>query len=199
VPIATYDSMTRLFETPISRRILIKRALAGGASALLLPWWAALPAQAGIPAEEVSGRIAVVNLHTNESLRIRYREKDGRFLPQALARLNHLFRCHYDNKEKPIDPALYVLLDRIHTRLGAGQRPLLLISGYRSPEYNRLLRARSIGVAKQSYHLKGMAADIRIRGIGLHKVREEAVTLAQGGVGAYDRFIHVDLGPVRTW
>jgi uncharacterized protein YcbK (DUF882 family) len=191
--------MKRLFETPISRRLLLKRALAGGASALLLPWWSVLPAQAGIPAEEVSGRISVVNLHTNESLRIRYRNKDGRFIPQALSRLNHLFRCHYNGKEAPIDPALYVLMDRIHTRLGAGQRPLLLISGYRSPEYNRLLCQRSSGVAKKSYHLKGMAADIRIEGLRLDRIREEAVTVSQGGVGAYDQFIHVDIGPVRTW
>lgn len=191
--------MKRLFETPISRRSLLKRALAGGAAALVLPWWAALPARAGIPGEEVSGRIAVVNLHTNESLRIRYREKDGRFIPRALARLDHLFRCHYNGKEMPIDPALYVMIDRIHTRLGAGQRPLLLISGYRSPEYNRLLHARSSGVARKSYHLKGMAADIRIKGIRLDRIRQEALALAQGGVGAYDQFIHVDLGPVRTW
>jgi uncharacterized protein YcbK (DUF882 family) len=197
--IATWNAMNRLLETPVSRRILLKRALAGGAAALMLPWWAALPAQAGVPAEEVSGRLVVVNLHTNESLKVRYRNKDGRFNPQALSRLDHLFRCHYNNKEMPIDPALYVMMDRIHTRLGAGRRPLLLISGYRSPEYNRLLRARSSGVAKKSYHLKGMAADIRIKGIRLDRIREEALVLAQGGVGAYDQFIHVDLGPVRTW
>jgi uncharacterized protein YcbK (DUF882 family) len=99
----------------------------------------------------------------------------------------------------PIDPALYVLMDRIHTRLGAGKRSLQLISGYRSPEYNRFLRARSNGVAKKSYHLKGMAADIAIKGISLQQIRDEAVTLAQGGVGDYDKFIHVDIGPVRTW
>ena len=190
--------MKRLFDTPISRRILLKRALAGGAATLLLPWWA-LPAQAGIPTKEISGCISVVNLHTNESLRIRYRNKDGRFIPQGISRLNHLFRCHYNDEEMPIDPELYVLLDRIHTRLGAGKRPLQLISGYRSPEYNRLLCERSNGVAKKSYHLKGMAADIRIEGLRLDRIREEAVTLSQGGVGAYDQFIHVDIGPVRTW
>jgi uncharacterized protein YcbK (DUF882 family) len=191
--------MKRLLETPISRRILLKRALASGAAALVLPWWAPLPAQAGITAEEISGRIAVINLHTNESLRIRYLEKGNHFSRQALSRLDHLFRCHYNGKQMPIDPALYLLMDRIHTRLGAGKRPLQLISGYRSPEYNRLLCERSSGVAQKSYHLKGMAADIRIEGLGLDRIREEAVTLAQGGVGAYDQFIHVDLGPVRTW
>ena len=191
--------MDHFFETPISRRSLLKRALAGGTAALVLPWWAAIPARASAPAGEVSGRIAVVNLHTNESLRIRYRNKDGSFVPQAISRLNHLFRCHYNNEEMPIDPALYVLMDRIHTRLGAGKRSLQLISGYRSPEYNRFLRARSNGVAKKSYQLKGMAADIAIKGISLQQIRDEAVTLAQGGVGDYDKFIHVDIGPVRTW
>lgn len=189
--------MKRLLETPISRRNLLKSALAGGAAALL-PWWT-LPAQAGIPAKEISGRISIVNLHTNENLQIRYLEKGNRFSRQALSRLDHLFRCHYNGKQMPIDPALYLLMDRIHTRLGAGKRPLQLISGYRSPEYNRLLCERSSGVAQKSYHLKGMAADIRIEGLDLGRIREEAVTLAQGGVGAYDQFIHVDLGPIRTW
>jgi uncharacterized protein YcbK (DUF882 family) len=167
--------------------------------ALVPTWLTAIPADARIPVKEISGQIAVINAHTNESLRIRYLEKNGRFIPKAISRLNHLFRCHYNGDEKPIDPALYLLMDRIHTRLKAGKRPFLLISGYRSPEYNRLLRARSSGVAKQSYHLKGMAADIRIKEIGLDKIREEAISLAQGGVGAYDDFIHVDIGPFRTW
>ena len=191
--------MAHLFKLPLSRRSLLKQALAGGSAALLLPWLAPLSAQARTTGEAVSGRIAVTNAHTNESLRIRYLEKNGSFIPDALAQLNYLFRCHYDGEIKPIDPALFLLMDRIHTALAAGKRPLMLISGYRSPEYNRLLRSRGRGVAEQSYHLDGMAADIQIQGIRLKKIRQVAVELAQGGVGSYSRFIHVDLGPIRTW
>jgi uncharacterized protein YcbK (DUF882 family) len=191
--------MAHLLKAPLSRRSLLKKALAGGSAALLLPWLAPVPAKARTAAEAVTGRISVTNAHTDESLRIRYLEKDGSFIPDALYRLNYLFRCHYDGEIKPIDPTLFVLMDRIHTVLGAGKRPLVLISGYRSQEYNRLLRSRGRGVAQQSYHLEGMAADIQIPGISLKKIRQTAVELAQGGVGSYRLFIHVDLGPVRTW
>ena len=191
--------MKPLFETSLSRRTLLKRALVGGAAALLLPWASAAAALARSGAEDLSGRIAVTNLHTNESLRVRYLDKDGRLVPEALARLDHLFRCHYNGATKPIDPALYLLLDRIHTRLEAGQRPLMLISGYRSPEYNRLLRTRGRGVAQKSYHLRGMAADIRVKGLPLNQLRRTATALAQGGVGLYTQFVHIDVGPVRHW
>ncbi len=166
---------------------------------MLLPWAAAASALARPAAGDLSGRITVTNLHTLETLRIRYLEKDGRFNAQALARLDHLFRCHYSGATKRIDPSLYLLLDRIHTRLEAGKRPLMLISGYRSPQYNRLLRARGKGVAKRSYHLRGMAADIHIKGLHLERIHHTAMALAQGGVGGYPQFVHVDVGPVRHW
>ena len=166
---------------------------------MVLPWAAAASALARSTAEDVSGRITVTNLHTLETLRIRYLEKNGRFNAEALARLDHLFRCHYSGATKRIDPSLYLLLDRIHTRLEVGKRPFMLISGYRSPQYNRLLRARGKGVAKQSYHLRGMAADIHIKGLRLGQIRQTAMALAQGGVGTYNQFVHVDVGPVRHW
>jgi uncharacterized protein YcbK (DUF882 family) len=191
--------MKRISDTSLSRRSLLKHALLGGTAALLVPWMSAAAAQARPSAEDLSGRILITHLHTHETLRIRYLDKNGRFMRDALARLDHLFRCHHNGATRPIDPALYLLLDRLHTRLGAGKRPLMLISGYRSPDYNRLLRARGRGVAKQSYHLQGKAADICIKGIDLDRIRQTATRLAQGGVGAYAQFIHVDLGPVRCW
>ncbi len=191
--------MKRLLETALSRRAFLKRALVGGSAALVLPWFSALSVEARTLPGEVSGRIMVHNLHTGENLRTRYLEKNGRWIPKSISRLNYLFRCHHNGAVKPIDPALYLLMDRIHTRLAAGNRPFMLVSGYRSPAYNRLLRSRSRRVAKESYHLKGMAADIYIEGIRLDTIQKEAMELARGGVGAYSEFIHVDIGPVRCW
>lgn len=183
---------------PLSRRSFLKQVMVGGAAALTFPWLSSLPAY-GRTRGEISGCLNVINAHTDESLSVRYLTKDGKWVPKALSRLNHLFRCHYDDEMMAIDPALFVLMDRIHTRLGAGRRPLELISGYRSPEYNQLLMAKGSGVVSTSYHLKGMAADIHIPGVGLRKLRAEAKRIQSGGVGLYSSFVHVDVGPVRAW
>jgi uncharacterized protein YcbK (DUF882 family) len=78
---------------------------------------------------------------------------------------------------------------------------LQILSGYRSPKTNKMLRRNGNGVAKKSYHLKGQAADIRVPGSSLSKVRNTARALRVGGVGYYPRsgFIHVDTGDVRSW
>jgi len=183
----------------ISRRSFIKQMAAGAVTVLAFPGLSVLSAEGSIPCEEISGRLLITNAHTDESLLVRYLTTNGKWVPRALWRLNHLFRCHYDDRVKPIDPGLFVLLDRIHTRLDAGRRPLELISGYRSPEYNRLLLSRGKGVVRKSYHLKGMAADIHIPGVSLQTLRDEAKQIQAGGVGLYSRFVHVDVGPVRSW
>ncbi|MCF8028689.1 MAG: DUF882 domain-containing protein [Desulfobacteraceae bacterium] len=178
----------------ISRRSFLKQA-AAGTFACMLPW----PAWAGIGRREVSGILWVQNIHTGESLRIRYLDGRGNWVAGAREKLDRMFRCHYNGTVKPIEPSLYLLIDRIHTRLGAGRRPVRLISGYRSPEYNRLLRARGSGVAKNSYHLKAMAADIHISGINNRRLYQAARAIKAGGAGSYSEFVHVDVGPVRFW
>jgi uncharacterized protein YcbK (DUF882 family) len=79
--------------------------------------------------------------------------------------------------------------------------PFHVISGYRSPETNALLRKRNRGVAKNSLHVVGKAIDIRLPGVPLSVLRRVAVKLRGGGVGYYPRsnFIHVDIGRVRYW
>jgi len=166
---------------------------------LMIPWFAVSPVQGKTRRADISGRLSVYNAHTEEFLRVRYLDHDGNWVPEALSNLNRLFRCHYNHTVKPIDPSLFLLMDRIHTRLGAGRRPLRLISGYRSPEYNDLLLSRGSRVAKESYHLKGMAADIQIKGIKLKRLCKAAKRIEGGGVGLYSKFVHVDVGPVRCW
>jgi uncharacterized protein YcbK (DUF882 family) len=146
-----------------------------------------------------SGKLNLLHAHTHESLKLRYLDKRGNFDSGALDALDHLFRCHYNDKVFPIDPGLYVLLDAVRTKLGATGRRYRIYSGYRSPEYNMLLRKKSRGVAKNSYHLKGMAADIVLEGVRLNDLHRMSLKLKKGGVGKYSQFVHLDVGPVRNW
>jgi len=182
----------------MTRREILKLLLFGGLSLSAIPL-GIKPAMASLKPAGCTGNLSVHNIHTNESLSVCYLTETGQFDPNGLTRLNRLFRCHYTHQINPIDPRLFVLLDSVRNRVGANNRPLHLISGYRSPEYHQLLRSKSSNVAKRSYHLKGMAADVRIDGISLSAIRKAATGLKFGGVGSYSQFIHVDVGPVRYW
>lgn len=182
----------------LTRRKALKMLIAGAMATSVAPL-AALTARAALPPQSCSGRLALYNLHTEEALKIRYLDRRGAFDPKALRRLNHFFRCHHTNQVHPIDPDLYLLLDRLRQSLGAQSRRFELVSGFRSEDYNRLLRQKSSQVAKKSYHLLGMAADIRLEGVPLTSIHQAAQRLKAGGVGRYDDFIHVDVGPVRSW
>jgi uncharacterized protein YcbK (DUF882 family) len=79
--------------------------------------------------------------------------------------------------------------------------PYMLLSGYRSPQTNAMLRSRSSGVARNSLHLKGQAADLRLKSRSVSQMARAAASCASGGVGKYSRsnFVHMDCGPVRSW
>ena len=182
----------------MNRREALKLIFSGCIASTCIPIWVqiakALPAKPGF-----SGMLSIYNVHTHELLTVRYLDKSGGFDQSALKRLDHLFKCHFTGQIHPIDPKLILLLDTLRSNLGAHERPFELVSGYRSPEYNKLLRKKSSNVAKKSYHLKGMAADIRIAGVDLADIRDTAKRLKAGGVGNYSQFIHIDAGPVRYW
>jgi len=182
----------------MTRREAIKRMLMSAAAFGVLPFGLKPAVAAQVPSG-CSGMLSIVNIHTNEALTVRYLQKNGRFDTKALKKLNRLFRCHYTNDVRPIAPELFVLLDSVYNRVNAQKNPIRLISGFRSEAYNDLLRSRSRNVARNSFHLKGMAADISIEGIRLNSIREAAAGLKAGGVGHYSQFIHMDVGPVRYW
>jgi len=102
-----------------------------------------------------------------------------------------------------IDLKLVELMHEIHdfTKRRYGATRIDVLSGYRSPMTNRFLRRHSRGVAKHSYHMKAQAVDIHVPGVRLHKLRSLARSIGMGGVGYYPRsgFVHVDVGPVRSW
>lgn len=146
-----------------------------------------------------SGQLSFRNIHTDEMMKVQYLNKRGKFDRSALGKLNHLFRCHFCNQVHPISPELFLLLDAVRSRLSVHHRPYLLISGYRSRRYNNFLLDHGHNVAKNSYHIQGMAADVRIEGVSLADIHRVACQLKVGGVGSYPDFIHIDVGPVRYW
>jgi uncharacterized protein YcbK (DUF882 family) len=149
----------------------------------------------------VSGarRLSFYSLHTEEALSTVYWQ-DGRLLPDALAEIDWHLRDFRTGDVHAIDPGLLDLLHRLG-RMMAYDGPIHVISGYRSAKTNAMLAARNGGVAKNSYHVRGMAIDLRLPGRSLRDVQRAALDLAGGGVGLYPRsdFVHVDTGPVRRW
>lgn len=143
--------------------------------------------------------VAFHNLHTDESLSATYWEA-GRYVPDALAALNHLLRDHRSGEVHPIDPGLFDLVAALRGRLQSAA-VVQVISGYRSPTTNAALHARSEGVASHSLHMEGRATDLRIAGVDLPRLRDAAWSLQGGGVGFYpqSQFVHVDVGRVRHW
>jgi len=143
--------------------------------------------------------LAIYNLHTNEYFNSIY-WKSGRYIPEAIKSIEYMFRDHYNGRERPIDTKLLDLLHKIQRKLG-DSKPFHLISGYRSPDTNARLRNRNKKVARKSLHMYGMAADIRMPGQSLKKLRRAAYELKEGGVGYYPRsnFVHLDVGKVRYW
>ena len=139
------------------------------------------------------------NLHTGEKASVEY-WADGSYLPDALHEVNVILRDYRNGEVHPIEPKLLDLLHQLHAKLESTQ-PFEVISGYRSPQTNAMLRASGHGAASKSYHMKGMAIDIRLGDKNLKDIHEAALLMRVGGVGYYPEsdFVHVDVGPVRRW
>jgi len=141
------------------------------------------------------------NLHTGEKLQVEY-WADGQYVPGALAEVNHVLRDFRSGDVHPIAPQLLDLLALLRARLDTSE-PITVISGYRSPRTNAMLRGEHehSGVASKSLHMQGMAIDLRVAGRSLAAVHSAALTQHGGGVGYYPQsdFVHVDVGRVRTW
>lgn len=139
------------------------------------------------------------NVNTGETLSVTYME-NGRTLPDALTAINWLMRDRRTDEVAPIDVALLDLLHDLTQALET-RGPIRLISGYRSPRTNRAMSVRNRAVARKSYHTRGMAADIAVPGVSVPALFRLAASMGRGGVGDYpdSGFVHVDVGPPRTW
>lgn len=177
---------------------LAQPALASVRLPLLRPGDHAAAATGATPS--VAAReLRLLNTHTGEKLKRVY-WAEGRYEPEALKEIAHLMRDHRSDERHEIDPALLDALHAMRLKLDSGEE-FHIISGYRSPATNAQMRENNAGVARKSYHMRGMAVDIRLPGRDLPRLRKVAVNIGFGGVGDYPRsdFLHVDVGPVRQW
>lgn len=180
----------------MSRRRMLRFGAAGAASVVLCQ---PRLAQALAPSPTPPRRLRFENLHTGEAASLDY-WVDGRYVGEAIRRIDHLLRDHRTGEVRAMDKGLLDLLHRLRQTLGT-EAPFQIISGYRSPRTNAMLASRSDGVARNSLHTDGLAVDIRVPGRTLREVRDAALSLKAGGVGFYARsdFVHVDIGRVRSW
>ncbi len=158
---------------------------------------AALPAE--LWARPASRTIDFRNLHTEERASVAYAQ-GTRYLRDGLARANTILRDWRTDEVTRMDPKVLDFIDALTRSLGYDGE-VGIISGYRSPRTNNLLRKKGGGVAKRSLHMRGMAVDIRLSGMAPGRVAEAARRLRRGGVGLYTRsnFVHLDTGRVRHW
>ena len=186
--------------TKLHRRSFLGFGAAAAAGSLVpSSTYAAVPATTPKAPERI---LSFFNTHTGERVRSAYCT-GGVYRPDALREFDHILRDFRLNAVKPIDPRVFDLLHELSGTLETDS-PFHIISGYRSPQTNALLRERggqTTGVASHSLHMVGQAIDIRVPGVKLDHLRDAARSLKIGGVGFYPdlNFVHVDIGRVRYW
>lgn len=145
--------------------------------------------------------LSMVHSHTGESLTITYKV-GGSFDSSALEKLNWFLRDWRIDEPISMSPHLFDVVWHVYRESG-GSAPIRIMSAYRSPGTNAMLRRRSSAVAKESQHMRGNAMDVHFPGVSMARAREIGLRLQRGGVGYYPSanspFVHLDVGSVRHW
>ena len=177
----------------ISRRRFLVASAQAAAGLLVCP-----PLNCWARAPRKKYPLTFFHTHTEECLKIAH--TPGRCSRSVQKKIKMFLRDFRTGDVHPIDPELLDMLCKIQRAAGS-RGTIEIISGYRSPHTNNLLRHTSSGVAKKSLHMKGQAVDVRITDLPTLKLRNTAVALRTGGVGYYAKsdFVHLDTGEFRTW
>ncbi len=145
--------------------------------------------------------IQLYHVHTKESISATYLV-NGSYDQSVLEKLNWFLRDWRRDEPTKMDPRLFDVIWEVYRESGSRQ-PIEVMSAYRSPETNAMLRRRSRGVAEHSQHILGKAMDQHYFDVPMSKIREIAMRLQRGGVGFYPTagtpFVHMDVGGVRHW
>ena len=150
-------------------------------------------------AKRLEKRLPLYNIHTGESVYATF-WANGKYIYDEIAEIEFILRDYRSNQVHSIDVSLLEYMYKLYSMVDA-KREICIISGYRSPHTNAMLRRKNRGVAKRSLHMRGRAADIRIPGVELAFLKYAALLLYKGGVGYYPRsnFLHIDTGRPRYW
>ncbi|MGY2903278.1 uncharacterized protein YcbK (DUF882 family) [Bradyrhizobium sp. URHC0002] len=139
--------------------------------------------------------------HSDEDLTVTFK-RDGRYDEEALKKINHFLRDWRNQDSTTMDRHLFDILWEVYRDVD-GKKPIQIISAYRSPATNAMLRRRSSGVARHSQHMLGHAMDFYIPDVALENIRAAGLRLQRGGVGFYPTsgspFVHLDTGSIRHW
>ncbi|MGA0532304.1 DUF882 domain-containing protein [Hansschlegelia sp. KR7-227] len=145
--------------------------------------------------------LTLYHTHRGDQITVTFK-RNGRYDSDGLRQLSYFLRDWRNNKQTRMEPRLFDIVWEAHRAVGRGQM-INIVSAYRSPETNAMLRARSHGVAKFSQHMLGRAMDFYITGVPVSAVREAGMRLQRGGVGFYPTsgrpFVHLDAGSIRAW
>ncbi len=144
-------------------------------------------------------RISMRSGRTGETVNMIY-WVEGEYIREALAEVNWFMRDWRENEPTAMDVRTIDIIAATH-RLLETSEPYHMVSGYRSPRTNAMLRRKSRGVARNSYHTKGMAVDLKLSSRSVSQMGRAARACRAGGVGTYGRsqFVHMDCGPLREW
>jgi uncharacterized protein YcbK (DUF882 family) len=144
-------------------------------------------------------RIRMYSGRTGESLDTIY-WIEGEYIPEVVKEINYFMRDWRTDDKTKIDLRTIDIMAAAHSLMDVSE-PYMLLSGYRSAKTNAMLRSKSSGVARNSLHMKGQAADLRLKSRSVSQMARAAEACASGGVGRYSRsnFVHMDCGPVRHW
>ncbi len=144
-------------------------------------------------------RVRMYSGRTGESVDMIY-WIEGDYIKDAMTEITWFMRDWRQSREKPVDTRTIDIMVAAHSLMDVSE-PYMLLSGYRTPETNALLRSRSRGVAKNSLHMKAQAADLRLASRSVAQIARAALECNAGGVGRYtgSNFVHMDCGVVRTW
>ncbi len=144
-------------------------------------------------------RIAMYSGRTGERIETVY-WIEGEYIPEAIREINLFMRDWRSGEAIQMDRRTIDIMSASLNLMDTDE-PYLLLSGYRSPQTNAMLRSRSRGVARNSLHMLGQAADLRLSGRNTTQMANAALACRAGGVGRYagSNFVHMDCGPVRSW
>uniref|UniRef100_UPI001E533789 DUF882 domain-containing protein n=1 Tax=Methylobacterium sp. Leaf118 TaxID=2876562 RepID=UPI001E533789 len=184
--------------SPAARRGRRAAAIAASLAAALLT--SVAPTQDAV-ANGDTRTLSLAHQHTGETLTVTFK-RDGRYDRASLDQLNWLLRDWRENEATKMDPRLFDVVWEAQRSIGS-TAPLHIVSGYRSPKTNGMLRRRSSGVAETSQHMLGKAMDFFMTDATVDQIRAAGMRLQRGGVGWYPRsgspFVHLDVGSVRSW
>jgi hypothetical protein len=148
-----------------------------------------------VPGQRIEPLTTLYNVWTREALPI----LPGQTVTTLAGRFHPFLRDHYTNQATRMDTRLIDVLRKVAGKFSA--KRIEVVSGYRSPKYNLMLRKKGHQVARHSQHMEGTAVDFRIRGVATKTVLHFVKAMRLGGVGFYphSQFVHSDTGPIRYW